>query len=57
MLNIKEDNSEDQKTYKSRISNNLINSRSQNKERSMSDHMGTRWYRAPEVILMEKKYD
>ena len=27
------------------------------KTRSLSSHVGSRWYRAPEVSLMEKKYD
>lgn len=26
-------------------------------DRSLSDHIGTRWYRAPELILMQKHYD
>ena len=56
-INIKSDNSEDRHSYKSRMSTILINSRSQRKERSLSDHMCSRWYRAPEIILMEKKYD
>ena len=25
--------------------------------RKLSEHMGSRWYRAPEVILMQKQYD
>ena len=53
----KSDISEDQQKYKSRMSNLLTNSRFQKKERSQSDHMCSRWYRAPEIILMEKKYD
>jgi serine/threonine protein kinase len=27
------------------------------KKRSLSVHIGTRWYRAPEVVLLEKQYD
>lgn len=27
------------------------------KKRSLSNHIGTRWYRAPEVIAVEKQYD
>jgi serine/threonine protein kinase len=28
-----------------------------NKKRSLSSRVGTRWYRAPEIILMEPHYD
>lgn len=28
-----------------------------NKKRSLSNHVGSRWYRAPEVSLCEKQYD
>ena len=27
------------------------------KKRSLTVHIGTRWYRAPEVVLLEKQYD
>ena len=27
------------------------------KQRCLSSHVGSRWYRAPEVILMQKQYD
>ena len=27
------------------------------KKRDMSQHVGTRWYRAPELILLDPKYD
>jgi mitogen-activated protein kinase 1/3 len=27
------------------------------KKRSISSHVSSRWYRAPEVILLEKQYD
>lgn len=27
------------------------------KDRNLSSHVGTRWYRAPEVLIMEKHYD
>jgi serine/threonine protein kinase len=27
------------------------------KKRSLSVHVGTRWYRAPEISLLEKQYD
>ena len=26
-------------------------------KRCVSEHVGTRWYRAPEISLMEKTYD
>jgi len=29
----------------------------QNKKRSMSSHVSSRWYRAPELSLIEKQYD
>ena len=47
----------DQENYKSRMSTILTQSKSQKKERNLSDHMGSRWYRAPEIILTEKQYD
>jgi serine/threonine protein kinase len=28
-----------------------------NRKRSMSTHVGSRWYRAPEISLIEKQYD
>lgn len=28
-----------------------------NRQRELSSHVVTRWYRAPEIILMEKEYD
>jgi mitogen-activated protein kinase 1/3 len=31
--------------------------RFQNKKRSMSSHVASRWYRAPEISLVEKRYD
>jgi mitogen-activated protein kinase 1/3 len=27
------------------------------KDRCLSEHVGTRYYRAPEVVLMQKQYD
>lgn len=27
------------------------------KKRSLSSHIGSRWYRSPEVILLQKHYD
>lgn len=27
------------------------------KHRSLSNHVGSRWYRAPEISLVEKQYD
>lgn len=27
------------------------------KQRSLSDHVGSRWYRAPEIILLQRQYD
>jgi len=27
------------------------------KKRSMSSHVGSRWYRAPELVIVENKYD
>jgi mitogen-activated protein kinase 1/3 len=26
-------------------------------KRALSSHVGSRWYRAPEIIIVEKKYD
>ena len=26
-------------------------------DRALSSHVGSRWYRAPEIILVEKRYD
>ena len=28
-----------------------------NKKRSVSTHVGSRWYRAPEISILEKQYD
>lgn len=28
-----------------------------NKKRSISTHVGSRWYRAPEISILEKQYD
>ena len=28
-----------------------------NKKRSMSSHVNSRWFRAPEIALVEKQYD
>ena len=47
----------DQAEYKSRMSKELIQSRTTKKKRDLSEHMSSRWYRAPEIILMEKQYD
>ena len=49
--------SKDLETYKSSMATELINSRAHKKVRSLSDHMSSRWYRAPEIILMERQYD
>lgn len=27
------------------------------KKRSLSNHVGSRWYRAPEISVVEKQYD
>ena len=32
-------------------------SQRQNQERCLSNHIASRWYRSPEVILVEKNYD
>ena len=29
----------------------------QNKDRCLTSHVGSRWYRAPEVVLIQKDYD
>lgn len=34
-----------------------INEGSKGKPRSMSSHVSSRWYRAPELSLIEKQYD
>ena len=41
------------------ISNKLLDKRvdRQKKKRSLSNHVGSRWYRAPEISLVEKQYD
>ena len=41
------------------ISNKLLDKRAerQKKKRSLSNHVGSRWYRAPEISLVEKQYD
>ena len=41
------------------ITSELMNSRSkrQKKKRSLSSQMGTRWYRAPEISLVQRHYD
>jgi len=31
--------------------------RSKCRQRTMSSHVGSRWYRAPEISLLENKYD
>lgn len=44
---------------KSWVTSLLLGKRNQvqNKKRSMSNHIGSRWYRAPEICLLEKQYD
>jgi serine/threonine protein kinase len=49
--------SKDLQAYKSRMAAELLKSRDHVKVRSLSDHISSRWYRAPEVILLEKQYD
>lgn len=41
------------------ISSKLVNQREQRleKKRALSNHVGTRWYRAPEISLVERQYD
>ena len=41
------------------ISQKLINNRvsMREKPRSLSSHVGSRWYRAPEIAIIEKQYD
>ena len=47
------------KRAKSKIVDMLVDSRTLRDERKrcVSIHVGTRWYRAPEVSLMERSYD
>ena len=53
----KNDTAKDQQAYRSRMSKKLKISRDKEKKRTLSEHMCSRWYRAPEIILLEKKYD
>ena len=51
------DMTKDQEAFKSRMSRELKNSRTIKKKRSLSGHMCSRWYRAPEISLLQKQYD
>ena len=50
---------QDSKTIKDGIAKKLkkVHAQQRNKERALSPHVTTRWYRSPEVCLMEKNYD
>ena len=49
----------DRKDIRQKIEKKLMSSKSQRKEkkRSFSNHVGSRWCRAPEILLCEKQYD
>lgn len=53
-----EDKKEESKSKKSAIKNKLVRSKNQRKnmKRELTGHVVTRWYRAPELILLEKDY-
>ena len=51
------DMTEDQEKFKSRLAAELSSSEKSRRPRALSEHIGSRWYRAPEIILMEKDYD
>lgn len=48
---------QDQQAFRTRMSRELEKNKDKNKKRDKSEHMSSRWYRAPEVIFMEKDYD
>lgn len=51
-----ENNEEKQRMY---VADQLLTDRERRKtmQRNMSLHVGSRWYRAPEISLVEKQYD
>lgn len=51
------DTSKEQKEFKFKIANILKSTKKSRKPRELTEHVGSRWYRAPEIILMEKNYD
>ncbi len=48
-----------EEALKKAIASKLLSKRKdrQEKKRSLSNHVGSRWYRAPEISLVEKQYD
>ena len=46
-----------QQEFKTQFTAVLKKSKRTKRPRALSDHVGSRWYRAPEIILMEKSYD
>eukprot|EP00356_Strombidium_inclinatum_P015221 CAMPEP_0170483292 /NCGR_PEP_ID=MMETSP0208-20121228/2987_1 /TAXON_ID=197538 /ORGANISM="Strombidium inclinatum, Strain S3" /LENGTH=136 /DNA_ID=CAMNT_0010756271 /DNA_START=431 /DNA_END=841 /DNA_ORIENTATION=+ len=48
-----------EEALKKAIATKLLSKRKdrQEKKRSLSNHVGSRWYRAPEISLVEKQYD
>ena len=52
-------NQHSQKDIKKMIANKLTNKKldRQQKKRSLSSHVCSRWYRSPEISLLEKHYD
>ena len=46
-------------TVKQAIVNKLLDSKNfrSSKDRNLSNHVGSRWYRAPEIALVHKQYD
>ena len=52
------ESSDEDKVKKKLMSKQLIKTKDQRKniKRELTDHVVTRWYRAPEIILLEKDY-
>ena len=54
-FNLRENYTE--QNIRQQIHQKVQNSREKGKKRCLSSHIGSRWYRAPEVCLLESQYD
>jgi serine/threonine protein kinase len=59
LIKTKLSNNFDDRSIKNMITKKINHNKelNKNKKRSMSSHVNSRWFRAPEIALVEKQYD